>query len=95
MADQTKAVFEKYQFWVLSGVVGLLSTLILNAYYDSSRRSEELQKEVISMSRQVAIVVVKLESYEISQRSIQEEVKELYRRQAKIELRVGKLENEK
>lgn len=46
------------------------------------------------MSKQVAVVVVKLESYEMAQRSLQDEVKELSKRVGTLEHDNGEIKQQ-
>ncbi|WP_077929232.1 hypothetical protein [Wohlfahrtiimonas populi] len=94
MADHLKTTFEKYQFWAFTAMASILAGIVLNSQADTNRRQEETQREIVAMSKQVAVVVVKLESYEMAQRSLQDEVKELSKRVGTLERDNGEIKQQ-
>ncbi len=94
MADHLKNTFEKYQFWAFTAMASVLAGIVLNSQADTNRRQEETQREIVAMSKQVAVVVVKLESYEMAQRSLQDEVKELSKRVGTLERDNGEIKQQ-
>ena len=94
MADHLKTTFEKYQFWAFTAMASILAGIVLNSQADTNRRQEETQREIVAMSKQVAVVVVKLESYEMGQRSLQDEVKELSKRVGALERDNGEIKQQ-
>ncbi|MBS7835230.1 hypothetical protein [Wohlfahrtiimonas chitiniclastica] len=94
MADHLKTTFEKYQFWAFTAMASILAGIVLNSQADTNRRQEETQREIVAMSKQVAVVVVKLESYEMAQRSLQDEVKELSKRVGVLERDNGEIKQQ-
>ena len=94
MADDLKTTFEKYQFWAFTAMASILAGIVLNSQADTNRRQEETQREIVAMSKQVAVVVVKLESYEMAQRSLQDEVKELSKRVGALERDNGEIKQQ-
>ncbi|MBS7819638.1 hypothetical protein B9T11_07885 [Wohlfahrtiimonas chitiniclastica] len=94
MADNLKTAFEKYQFWAFTGMASILAGIVISSQADTNRRQEETQREIVAMSKQVAVVVVKLESYEMAQRSLQDEVKELSKRVGVLERDNGEIKQQ-
>lgn len=94
MSESVKSAFEKYQFWAFSFLVGALYTAFQGSQADIKRASEDTRKEIVLLSHQVAILNTKLDNYDVIQKAMQGEIKEINLRLSVIEVKTAKFENE-
>lgn len=95
MAEQVRSTFEKYQFWAFTAMAGILFSFMMNAQSEMKRETADTRKEIVSLSHQVAIMSTKLDNYELAQKSMQNEIREINSRLTTIEMKMVKFENER